>query len=383
MDFEPTDEERLLLEQTTGFLARHCPREAVRAWDREGHFPEDVYQEMVKAGYVGMFVPEAYGGTANPMADCVIVLREFGRLSVDLPTRLALQAWGAAILSHAASPELCQEILPRVAAGEVKLSFSLTEPESGSDAASLKTRARRDGADWVISGQKVYSTGAHAKDNMMVVAARTNADAPKHAGISLFLIPNDAPGVTVTKLDTIGRRIIGTCEIFLDDVRVPAERLIGEVDKGWSAITAHLERERIMLAANYMGSATNAVGDAIAYARERRQFNRAIADFQAIKHMLSEMTTDLEAGRWLTEVAAWRYDKGLSCATEASMAKLFVSEMLVRVTTLGMQILGGAAYTYDHDMQRYWRDARNATIGGGTSQIQKELIGRDLDRWMS
>lgn len=383
MDFSQSDTERLIQEQTAAFVARHCPRDKVRKWDEDGVFPEELYQEMARAGYVGMFVPEAYGGTGNPMAECILVLQEFGRMSVDLPTRLALQAWGAAILANSGSKEQCESILPRVVRGETKLSFSLTEPETGSDAAGLKTRARRDGDDWVLNGQKVYSTGAKAKDNVMILAARTDPEAKKREGISLFLVPSDAPGVTVTRMKTVGRHIIGTNEVFLSDVRVPADAVVGGVNKGWAAITAHLERERIMLAANYMGCALCALGDAITYAGERNQFGRPIRDFQAIKHMLSEMTTEVEAGRWLTQNAAWRYDQGFPCATEASMAKLFVSEMLARVTTQGMQILGGAAYTYDHDMQRHWRDARNGTVGGGTSQIQKELIGRDLDRWAS
>ena len=383
MDFAPSDTARLLAEQVGQFIARHCPPEAVRRWDADGVFPEELHAAMAEAGYVGMFVPEAYGGTGNPMGECVVVLQEFGRLSVDVPTRLALQAWGAAILAQSGSRAQCEDLLPRVARGEVKLSFSLTEPESGSDAAALRTRAvRRDGG-WVLNGQKVYSTGAQARDNIMIVAARTNPDVPKRDGISLFLVPNDAPGVTLRRMKTVGRHIIGTNEVFLDNVALPEEALIGQADKGWPAITAHLERERIMLAANYMGSALAALGDAIAYARDRQQFGRPIRDFQAIRHLLAEMTTEVEAGRWMTQMAAWRYDQGLPCTTEACMAKLFVSEMLCRVTTQGMQVLGGAAYTYDHDMQRHWRDARNGTVGGGSSQIQKELIGRDLDRWAS
>jgi len=161
-------------------------------------------------------------------------------------------------------------------------------------------------------------------------------------------------------------------------VRIPARNLIGEEGQGWTYITRHLERERITLAANYMGCARSALDEAVAYARERRQFGKAIGQFQAVAHSLSDMATELEAGRWMTAVAAWRYDQGLPCRKEASMAKLYVSEMLQRVTTAGMQILGGHAYTTDYSMQRHWRDARNATVGGGTSQIQKQLIAREL-----
>jgi alkylation response protein AidB-like acyl-CoA dehydrogenase len=269
-------------------------------------------------------------------------------------------------------------MLPRVARGEAKLSFSLTEPQSGSDAASLRTRARRDGGDWVVSGQKLFSTGAHARDNHIILVARTDPDAPKHKGISLLLVPNDAPGITMRRLDTVGRHIIGLNEIYFDEVRLPGSALIGEENQGWRYVTRHLERERITIAAYNLGCALATLEDAVAYAREREQFGQPIGRFQALAHALADAATEVEAARWLTALAAWRYDQGLPCAREASMAKLHASEMLVRLTTLGMQVLGGHAYTYDHDMQRYWRDARNSTVGGGTSQIQRQLIAREI-----
>lgn len=378
MNFEPTTEQNILRESVARFMAGHCQPNDVRRWDRDGEFPEALHRAMAEAGYPAMMVPEAYGGLGSPMSDCIIVYEELAKPSVDFATRLALIAWGSMILADFASEELKQEILPRVATGELKLSFSLTEPNSGSDAASLQTRARQDGDDWVLTGQKLFSSGADAKDNMIIVAARTDASVSKHRGISLFLVPNDTPNLTIRRLETVGRKIVGLTEIFFDEVRVPKRYLIGEVNNGWSYVTRHLERECITLAANYLGSATSALRDAVAYASERQQFGQPIGQFQAIAHMLADMATEVEAARWITTMAAWRYDQKLPCAKEASMAKLFVSEMLGRVTTMGMQVLGGHAYTMDHDMQRHWRDARNATVGGGTSQVQRSLIAREL-----
>jgi len=378
MNFEPSTEQKILRESVARFMAKHCAPDDVRRWDKHGEFPETLHQAMSNAGYPAMMVPEAYGGMGSPMSDCIVVYEELARPSVDFATRLALIAWGSMILADFAGEDLKQEILPRVATGELKLSFSLTEPNSGSDAASLQTRARKDGDEWVMTGQKLFSSGADAKDNLIIVAARTDPAASKHRGISLFLVPNDTPNLTIRRLDTVGRKIVGLTEIFFDEVRIPQRFLIGEVNEGWKYVTRHLERERITLAANYLGSATSALHDAVAYAREREQFGQPIGGFQVIAHMLADMATELEAGRWLTTMAAWRYDNKLPCAKEASMAKLFVSEMLGRVTTMGMQILGGHAYTTDHAMQRHWRDARNATVGGGTSQIQRSLIAREL-----
>lgn len=378
MNFEPTEEQNLLRAAIERLVRTECPHEKVRIWDRDGIFPEPVYQAMVQAGFVAMVVPVAYGGLGSSMADCTILYEEVARPSVDFATRIALQAWGSMILADFASEDLRQEILPKVATGHVKLSFSLTEPQSGSDAASLTTAARRDGDDWLLRGQKVFSSGADAPDNMMIVAARTAKGATRQEGISLFLVPNNLPGLTINRLDVIGRRILGLTEIFFDDVRLPSRYLIGEAGEGWAYIGRHLERERITLAANYIGTARSALEEATAYARERQQFGRPIGQFQVIAHSLADMATELEAGRWLTAMAAWRYDQGLPCRKEASMAKLFVSEMLQRVTAAGMQILGGHAYTTDYNMQRHWRDARNATVGGGTSQIQRQLISREL-----
>ncbi|MBU67024.1 MAG: acyl-CoA dehydrogenase [Cupriavidus sp.] len=378
MDFSPTEEQRLLRDAVERFVSAECPSSKVREWDKDGTYPEAVYNGMVEAGFVSMVVPARYGGLGSPMSDCIIMYEEVARPSVDFATRIALQAWGSAILADFASESLKEEILPSVANGELKLSFSLTEPQAGTDAASLSTRARKEGDEWVLSGQKVFSSGAHAPNNMMIVAARTHRGENRHDGISLFLVPNDLPGVTIRRLDVIGRRILGLTEIFFDDVKLPGRYLIGEAGQGWKYVVRHLERERITLAANYLGCARSALDDATTYAKERNQFGKPIGQFQSIGHMLADMATELECGRWLTAMAAWRYDLGLPCKKEASMAKLYVSEMLQRVTASGMQILGGHAYTTDHDMQRHWRDARNATVGGGTSQIQRQLIAREL-----
>ncbi|NBS95903.1 MAG: acyl-CoA dehydrogenase [Betaproteobacteria bacterium] len=378
MDFEENLEQGQLRSAVERFMRRECPAQKVRQWDRDGTFPEECYRGMVDAGFVAMVMPQAYGGLGSPMSDCIVLYEELARSSVDFATRIALQAWGALMLDEFASEELKSEFLPAVLEGERKLSFSLTEPQSGSDAAALAATASLDRDEWVLRGQKLFSSGADAAGNAMIVAVRTSKEDDRHKGISLLVVPNDAPGVSVRRLDVIGRRVLGLCEVFFEDARVPARYLVGEAGSGWKYINRHLERERITLAANYLGSARSAVDDAVAYARERRQFNRSIGQFQAIAHMLADMATELEAGRWLTRMAAWRYDKGLPCRKEASMAKLFVSEMLQRVTAGGMQVLGGHAYTHDHDMQRYWRDGRNATVGGGTSQIQRQLISREL-----
>lgn len=379
MNFAFSDEQLAMRSHASDFLERHCSRDDVRGWDEDEVFPRSLYLQMAEMGWLGLMVPEQYGGIGGSLLDMVAVYEVLGRYSVDIPTRLALTFWGQMNLLAYGTSDQRDRLLARSVRGEVPLSFSLTEPESGSDAASVSTFARRDGGEWVITGQKVFSTGAAMENNVMVVAVRTNRDAPKHRGISLLLVPCDTPGVEVRPMRTIGRRIVGTNEVYFTDARVPEANLLGPLDGGWRCITSHLERERLTLAAMYLGNAQGALDDALRYARERHQFGRPIGANQAIRHMLAEAATDVEAGRWMTYRGAWLHAQGLPCTREATMAKVFVSEMWQRVTATGMQILGGHAYTTDHAMQRYWRDARNGTVGGGTSQILRDVIGTTLD----
>ncbi len=379
MSFAFSDEQTAMREAARGFVERYCNKDHVRVWDEEREFPLDLYRRMADMGWLGLMVPEEYGGTGGSVVDMVAVYEVLGRHSVDIPTRLALTFWGQINLLMYGTDEQRERFLAPSVRGEIPFSFSLSEPDSGSDAASVSTFARLDGDEWVIDGQKVFCTGASLENNVMVVAVRTDRDVPKHQGISMLLVPIDAPGVEVTKMPTIGRKIVGTNEVFFTEARVPAENLLGPLNGGWKLVTSHLERERLTLAAMYLGNAQGALEDALKYAGEREQFGRPIGKNQAIRHMLAEMATDVEAGRWLTYYGAWRLAQGLPCTKEATMSKVFVSEMWQRVATNGMQILGGHAYTTDHAMQRYWRDSRNGTVGGGTSQILRDVIGATLE----
>jgi alkylation response protein AidB-like acyl-CoA dehydrogenase len=379
MNFGFSDEQLAMRDAAKGFVERYCSREQVRQWDDEGIFPRDLYVRMAQMGWLGLMVPEEYGGTGGSLLDLVAIYEVIARHSVDVPTRLALTFWGQInLLMYGTQPQRDRYLAPSVR-GEIPLSFSLSEPNSGSDAASVSTFALRDRDDWVINGQKLFCTGAGMENNVMIVAVRTNRDAPKHQGISMLLVPCDTPGVEVRKMRTIGRRIVGTNEAYFTDARVPAGNLLGPLDGGWGCITSHLERERLTLAAMYLGNAQGALDDAVLYARQREQFGRPIGKNQAVRHMLAEAAMDVEAGRWLTYRGAWLHAKGLPCSREATMAKVFVSEMWQRTTAVGMQVLGGHAYTMDHPMQRYWRDARNGTVGGGTSQILRDVIATTLD----
>jgi alkylation response protein AidB-like acyl-CoA dehydrogenase len=264
--------------------------------------------------------------------------------------------------------------LPRLMAGEVKMSISISEPDAGSDAGAMRTRARRDGEHWVIDGQKLWATGAGAKGNVICLYAKTDTQVNYRQGMSLFLVDNEAPGVRLRKLDMLGRRSVGTYEIFFDDVRVTADRLVGGEHKGWECLLSGLQLERICTTAGYCGAMQAVLDLAVGYAQERKQFGKPIGSFQAIAHLLADTATELEAARTLMWRAAWLASTGANALREISIAKLFASEAYVRAANTGMQVLGAYGYNMEFDMQRHFRDSRAATIAAGSSQLQRNLI---------
>jgi alkylation response protein AidB-like acyl-CoA dehydrogenase len=254
--------------------------------------------------------------------------------------------------------------------------FSLTEPDAGSDAASLRTRAAADGDHFVITGTKMFTTGA-AECGCLVVATRTDPRAAKHHGISLFLVDPATPGITYRRIEKLGMRGAGGLyEVHYDGVRVPRGALLGPLDGGWAAVKATLERVRIAQASYCVGCAQRVVDDAVRYAQEREQFGQPIGKFQAISHMLVDLQALTDAARLLLYRAAWLVDQKVPCVREASMANLYATEALVRITSDAMRVYGGYGFTMEFDIQRHFRDARLFVIGDGSSQIQRNLIAR-------
>jgi alkylation response protein AidB-like acyl-CoA dehydrogenase len=238
----------------------------------------------------------------------------------------------------------------------------------------MRTSARRDGNQWVVNGQKLWATGAAARNNVINMYVKTDPQAHYRQGMSLLLIDNTTPGIEMRKLDMLGRRCVGTYEIFLTDVRVPGDRIVGGENRGWEVVLAGLQVERVTAAAGACGAAQAIVDCALAYAKERKQFGRPIGTFQAIAHMLADMETEVGAAWSLMWRAASLVASGEQALKEITMAKLFAAETYVKVANMGMQILGGYGYNMEFDMQRYFRDSRAATVAAGSSQIQRNLL---------
>jgi len=378
MIFKFTEEQEMWRKTIRDFVEKEAPREKVREWDMKREYPYGLFQRMADLKFFGLLIPERYGGIEGDAIDYVLLHEGLSKHSFDIGANYSIISWGSKNILLHGNEEQKKYYLPKVIRGEIRFSFSLTEPNAGSDAAALQTSAIADGSHFIINGQKVFSSGAHIKNNIIMLPVRTDKTVPKHKGISVFLVPNDSPGITIRNLDTLARRIITTNEVFFEDVRVPRENLLGNLNAGWKYITSQLELERVGVSACYVGNMQTAVDDALKYSKERVQFGQPIGKFQVIKHMLADMHTEVDASRLLTYRVAWMVKENLPCAKEASMAKLFSSETYFKVTTMGMQILGGYAQMPEYDMERYFRDAKQAMVGGGSSQIQREIIGRSL-----
>jgi alkylation response protein AidB-like acyl-CoA dehydrogenase len=374
MDFNLSEEQIILRDSVGMLMDRAAPVEYVRRLDREQAYPYELYGAWVEAGLLRLPYPEEYGGIGGSVIDLVLIAEEISRKSADFFMAFAGSTFCGLNILRKASEEQKRHWLPKIADGQVRMAISISEPGAGSDVGALRTTARRDGNDWIISGQKLWSTGAGAKDAVINVYVKTDPAAPIQKGMSLFLVDNDTPGLEIRKLDMLGRRCVGTYELIFNDVRVPDDRLIGGENRGWGCVLSGLQVERVCSAAGNCGAAQAAVDLALEYAKERQQFGRPIGTFQAIAHMLADMQTELDAARTLMWRAAWMVSTGQDALREISMAKLMSSETYAKVANMGMQIMGAYGYSMEFDMQRHYRDARAATIAAGTSQIQRNIL---------
>ena len=380
MRFRFTEEQEMLRKVVRDFCARELTPAYLRELDATGRAPHwELFPKMAALGFTGLPVPQEYGGAGGGVVDATVLLEEMGRTSLSVASMLNFAiGFGCETVRRFGSEAQKQELLPKVAKGEMCFAFSLTEPNAGSDAASIRTRAVRDGDDYVIRGTKIFTTGA-AEARCLVVATRTDTTVAKHKGISMFLVDPTTPGIGFRKIEKLGMRGAGGLyEVQYDNVRVPASALLGPLNGGWDAVKATLERVRLSQAAYCAGCAQQVIDDAVTYSSQREQFGQAIGKFQAIAHLLADLQVQTDAARWLLYRAAWMVDRGVPCLKEASMANLACTEALVRVTSDAMRVYGGYGLTMEFDIQRHFRDARLFIIGDGSSQIQRNLIARAM-----
>ena len=327
-------------------------------------------------------MPPEYGGSAQNSGgnaiDLAILLEECGYAFEELGMWVfRTLTYGGYAVMRDGTPEQKQSILPRVAKGEVSVCFGITEPHSGSDAAALTTRATAYEGGYSISGQKVFTSGMDISDLCLLIA-RTSSGEKKHEGITNFLIDTKLPGIEIKKIKTLGQRAIGTTQVFYNDVHVPANAVLGKVGQGWRSVDAYIWYERLCLSAARTGAATAAFEYALNYAKTRKQFGKTIGEFQAISHKLADMKMMLDISRTMVYRFAWLMDQGKATRHDAAVVKLHTGETYKAVSDMGLQILGGYGYCMEYPMQRFFRDSRLATIGAGTSEIQRNIIAKGL-----
>lgn len=374
MDFRFNDEQRIWHETVHNFMDKEVGREYTREHDASREFPWEVYKKMGEQGWLGLLLPEADGGVEADPIMFAIFCEAIGKYSLDTAACMMTSMFTATNFSAHGTPAQKLKYLPPFLRGEKTFSIGMTEPQSGSDAAAVRTKAVLDGDEWVLNGNKTFISGAHLPGGTIVLLARTGED--RYKGLSLFILPNDTKGLTITKLNTIVRRSLGTTQLYLDNVRIPKHNLLGEEGKGWTYIGEHLEHERLSLAASYVGNAQMALDDTINYTKQRKAFGKSLSDFQVIKHRMAEDAIAVEAARLLTYSAAAKMARGESAVKEVSMAKVFAVDTLFKTAFNGMQAMGGYAQLPEMDMERYMREAKHGMVGGGANEIQKSIIAK-------
>jgi acyl-CoA dehydrogenase len=376
MDYALSDEQELLRQTVRGFLESYCTKQWLDDLESREEYPADLFARFAELGLLGIGVPEELGGSGGGMLELAIVCEELGRFggSVNM-TYMPTAVFGNQTLLGGADPAMQARYLPKIAAGELRTAFALTEPEAGSDAAAISSRAVPDDerGGWRLNGSKTWSSGALAAD-YLVLSARTGSRDDRHRGISVFMVDARSPGIEIRGIPKLGHLAVRSCEIHLTDCWLPPDSMIGGPGKGWQALVRTLDAERIGVAAICTGLSQRCTDLALDYGLARHQFGQPIASFQAISHLLAEMETETAASRWLTRHAAWCVDAGLPHTKEASMAKAYATELATRSATRGMQILGGYGYSKEFEMERFYREAKLYEVAGGSTQIQRNLI---------
>ncbi|MBY5849117.1 acyl-CoA dehydrogenase family protein [Rhizobium ruizarguesonis] len=370
------------LQQQISDLARDFARDRLAPGaakrDREHLFPREELKEMGELGLLGMLVPEAYGGSDTGVIAYAAALEEIAAGDGPCSTIMSVHSSvGCVPILKFGTEEQRQRFLPKLASGEWIGGFALTEPQAGSDASNLKTRARRDGGHYVLDGSKQFITSGKNGD-VIIVFAVTDPDVGKK-GITAFIVPTDTPGYEVIRVEEkLGLHSSDTCQIAFNGMRIPAELRLGAEGEGYRIALANLEGGRIGIAAQAVGMARAAFEAARDYARERTAFGKPIVEHQAVAFRLADMAVRIEAARQLVFHAASLREAGLPCLSEASMAKLFASEMAERVCSDAIQIHGGYGYMADYPVERIYRDVRICQIYEGTSDVQRMVIARNL-----
>jgi alkylation response protein AidB-like acyl-CoA dehydrogenase len=377
MDFAIPEQDSLLLDGVDRFVARHIPPEEVRRRDEQHIPPYDLLPAMAELGLFALPLPPEHGGLGAAWSTVALIQERLGRHAYCVASIFnRVIGFGAMSIVTYGSDAQRAALLPEIAAGRLLIALALTEPSAGSDAAAISTRAIPVEGGWKLRGRKVWISDAEGANHLLVAARSPGSEGAK--GISLYLVPPQSPGVSMTPLPKVGNNCMPSFDISLDDVFVPRDALMGQEGEGFANLMSTLHFSRASMAATVTGCAQAAVDLAISHARERIQFGRSIGKFQAIRFRIADMQMRVDQSRLSVRHLAYMISQGLECGRQAAQAKVIATEALQYVTHHGMQILASAGYAMESDMQRYWRDSRLYSFGEGSNEIQRELIARKL-----
>lgn len=381
MDFQLAEEHQAFQDTVRKWVAAEIPKDWARELEADEHnYPFDLWDKFTEAGFHGVGIPEEYGGQGGDIITQMIIARELARPLGGL-------AWIWGITSFAGSKsigvygteEQKKEFLPRIAEGRLKAAIAFTEPGGGTDVlGALRTQGVPDDKGWVLNGEKIWSSSAHVADYLLVLA-RTKKDVEKrHQGVSLFWVPTDQEGVTVTPLPKLGMRSMGSCTVHFENVRVTEDQVLGEPNNAWYTLLPTLNNERLMVAAFCLGVMDGIQEDALEYMKQRKAFGKYIGEFQSLQHYVADMASWRYSIELMMHHCAWMMTEGKPCYQESTMLKLLASEYCNKAADMGIQILGGMGYSAETDMQRYWRDSRLWRIGPITNEMCRNAIAESL-----
>jgi alkylation response protein AidB-like acyl-CoA dehydrogenase len=373
-----SDETASLRESVHQFVHKECSEWRCLEWDQAGTYPKEVFDQIGALGWYGIGIPESDGGVGGGAGELLVVAEELGRGSTDLVACFSLTASGLRTIVAHGSDEQKAWLVPALMSGALRLSIGVTEPEAGSDAASLRTVARRAGEVYVVNGQKTFCEAAGLPGTLIQLYVRTDPVVAKHRGISMLLLDPNSPGVTLSRLPMMGRNITGVYEVFLDDVEIPVANRVGAENSAWLALGAELPLERAVIAAGFVGATLQVLEDTLRHVKEREQFGQRIGDFQAVSQPLVDLFTRAQEAQLLVRYSGALADAGQDYVKEASMAKIAASELYADTTRLAIQLHGGYGYIREHPLTMHYADSVIATVAGGASQIQRGIVAKQL-----
>lgn len=379
MDFELTQDQKDIKNAAREFAVNEFTKERAEEYDRNEEFPFDLWKKACELGFIGVHFPEEYGGAGMGVLENILIVEEFCRADSTIGSAIILSDFSSEVVMRFGSEEQKKEVLPKVAGGEAITAGCYTEPEAGSDLTAIKTKAEKDGDEWVINGSKTFITNGTIADYYVVLAV-TNPDAqPRYRGFSTFLVKKDTPGLKTTKIGgKLGIRASPTAEVVFKDVRVDDSAVIGELNRGFYQVLEFFDESRIEIAAQALGIAQGAFDRIVNYVKQRKQFGQLIGAFQALQHRIADLKTQLEAARLLIYKAAWNYDQGRIDPGLTSMAKYYAGKLAVKICDEAVQMHGGYGYIAEYEVERFFRDAKITEIYEGTKEVQLNTIARDI-----